>query len=123
MYDINSLGPLRVVSYRQGRRVRIATTLAVGDTEFPAPENPRLLLVPANVAFLQQMWDALRMPSRNNLLVTGESGSGKTTLVRYLGEIYRSALSCSVPLRNRKRPFRSYQCPVCLPRPASWTFP
>jgi MoxR-like ATPase len=92
MYDINSLGPLRVVSYRQGRRVRIATTLAVGDIEFPAPENPRLLLVPANVAFLQQMWDALRMPSRNNLLVTGESGSGKTTLVRYLGEIYRSAL-------------------------------
>ncbi|OPY43910.1 MAG: AAA domain (dynein-related subfamily) [Methanoregulaceae archaeon PtaU1.Bin222] len=92
MFELSRLGPLRVVSSRQGHRVPIATVLAIGDYEIPAPENPHLLLTPTNVASLQKMWDALRMPSRNNLLVTGESGSGKTILVRYLGELYRQVL-------------------------------
>ncbi len=48
--------------------------------------------MPANITYLQQMWDSLRMPGRNNLLITGESGSGKTALIRYLGEVYRQAL-------------------------------
>jgi MoxR-like ATPase len=89
MHELSSLGPLKVAAWRPGRRVQVATSLAIGDIRIPAPENPRLLLVPENIASLQQMWDSLRMPSRNNLLVTGESGSGKTTLIRYLGEIYR----------------------------------
>ncbi len=89
MHELSSLGPLKVAAWRPGRRVQVATSLAIGDIRIPAPENPRLLLVPENIAYLQQMWDSLRMPSRNNLLVTGESGSGKTTLIRYLGEIYR----------------------------------
>jgi MoxR-like ATPase len=38
------------------------------------------------------MWDALRMPTRNNLLVTGESGSGKTSFIRYLGRVYQETL-------------------------------
>ena len=92
MHRLSDLGPLTVASCRQGRRVPVATVLAVGDIEIPAPETPRLLLVPENVASLQRMWDAIRMPSRNNLLITGESGSGKTTLLRYLAEIYRQAL-------------------------------
>jgi len=93
MHELSSLGPLKVAAWRPGRRVQVATRLSVGEIQIPAPEYPRLLLVPENIASLQQMWDSLRMPSRNNLLVTGESGSGKTTLVRYLGEIYRQ-VSC-----------------------------
>jgi MoxR-like ATPase len=89
MHELSSLGSLKVAAWRPGRRVQIATSLSIGDIQIPSPETPRLLLVPENIAYLQQMWDSLRMPSRNNLLVTGESGSGKTTLIRYLGEIYR----------------------------------
>jgi MoxR-like ATPase len=91
MHELSRLGSLKVSAWRPGRRVQVATSLAIGDIQIPAPEEPRLLLVPENIAYLQQMWDALRMPSRNNLLVTGESGSGKTTLIRYLGEMYRQA--------------------------------
>ena len=89
MHPLSSLGPLTAAAWRPGHRVQVATGLAVGDIVIPALEDPSLLLVPANVASLQQMWDALRMPSRNNLLITGESGTGKTTLIRYLGEVYR----------------------------------
>jgi MoxR-like ATPase len=92
MHELSSLGALMVAGHRRGRRVPIATLLGVGETVIAAPADPRVLLVPANVCSLQHMWDALRMPSRNNLLITGESGSGKTILVRYLGEIYRTAL-------------------------------
>jgi len=92
MHELSSLGSLKVTAWRPGFRVQIATSLAIGDIQVPVPQEPRLLLVPENIAYLQQMWDSLRMPSRNNLLVTGESGSGKTTLIRYLGEIYRQAL-------------------------------
>jgi MoxR-like ATPase len=92
MYELKDLGALCVAEVRQGSRVPVAITLSVGEFRIPAPENPRLLLVPANVTCLQQMWDAIRMPSRNNLLITGESGSGKTSLMRYLGEIYRHVL-------------------------------
>ena len=92
MHGLSTMGPLKVAAWCPGRRVPVATSLKIGDIEIPALEGPRLLLVPANVLYLQQMWDALRMPGRNNLLITGESGSGKTVLVRYLGEIYRQAL-------------------------------
>ena len=92
MHGLSDMGPLKVTSWRTGRRVPVATLFNIGDIEIPALEEPRLLLVPENVTRLQQMWDSLRMPGRNNLLVTGESGSGKTVLVRYLGEIYRQAL-------------------------------
>jgi MoxR-like ATPase len=86
------MGPLKIAAWRQGRRVPVATILQIGDIEITALEEPRLLLVPANVTYLQQMWDSLRMPGRNNLLISGESGSGKTVLIRYLGEIYRQVL-------------------------------
>jgi MoxR-like ATPase len=92
MHGLSDMGPLKAAAWRQGRRVPVATLLNIGDIEIPALEEPRLLLVPENVTRLQQMWDSLRMPGRNNLLITGESGSGKTVLIRYLGEIYRQAL-------------------------------
>ncbi|MDD1718617.1 MAG: AAA family ATPase [Methanoregulaceae archaeon] len=93
MHELSGFGSLNVAEKRQGRRVQVAVRLSVGDIEIPAPKDPHLLLVPENVANLRKMWDALRMPTRNNLLITGESGSGKTTLVRYLGEIYREVLA------------------------------
>ena len=86
----------------------VATILKIGDIEIPALEEPRLLLVPANVTYLQQMWDSLRMPGRNNLLISGESGSGKTVLIRYLGEIYRQAL-LKRARRGKDRPRRGYR--------------
>ena len=92
MHGLSGMGPLKVAAWRPGKKVPVATILKIGDIEIPAPEEPRLLLVPANVTYLQQMWDSLRMPGRNNLLITGESGSGKTALIRYLGEVYRQAL-------------------------------
>jgi MoxR-like ATPase len=92
MKALQDLGPLCVAEERQGHRVPIAVLLSIGDVSIPAPQDPHLLLVPANVTYLQQMWDALRMPSRNNLLITGESGSGKTLLIRFLGECYRQVM-------------------------------
>ena len=92
MHGLSGMGPLKVAAWRHGTRGPVATVLKIGEIEIPALDEPRLLLVPANVTYLQQMWDSLRMPGRNNLLITGESGSGKTLLVRYLGEIYRQAL-------------------------------
>ncbi len=92
MPGLSSLGPLKVTAWRSGSRVPVATELAIGEIRIPAPAEPFIVLVPSTISSLQQMWDALRMPSRNNLLVTGESGSGKTMLVRYLGEVYRQAL-------------------------------
>jgi MoxR-like ATPase len=107
MQNLSTLGPLKVAEWRPGRRVPVASLLTVGDIEIPALEEPHLLLVPANVVYLQQMWDSLRMPSRNNLLITGESGSGKTTLIRYLGEIYRQALLKSAA-EGRESPLTSH---------------
>ncbi len=92
MFELKDLGPLNVAGTRKGFRVPVASDLNVGGVTFAAPEDPRLLLVPANILSLQQMWDALRMPSRNNLLVTGESGSGKTAFVRYLARVYQETL-------------------------------
>lgn len=92
MHELTRLGSLRVSRSVPGKRVPVATRLRIGDTEIGAPCYPALLLVPENVTSLRKMWDALRMPTRNNLLVTGESGTGKTTLVRYLGEVYREVL-------------------------------
>ncbi|GEM_PF-1149248 len=92
MHKLSSMGPLKVSAWYSGRRVQVATSLNIGGVEIHSLDEPRLLLVPANVACLQQMWDSLRLPGRNNLLITGESGSGKTVLVRYLGELYRQVL-------------------------------
>jgi AAA ATPase containing von Willebrand factor type A (vWA) domain len=92
MNSLKDLGALCIAERRQGHRVPIAVSLSIGDIKISAPDDPYLLLVPANITYLQQMWDALRMPTRNNLLITGESGSGKTALIRFLGECYRQVL-------------------------------
>ncbi len=92
MSFLKDLGPLCIAERRQGYRVPIAVSLTIGEIHIPAPDDPYILLVPENITYLQQMWDALRMPTRNNLLITGESGSGKTALIRFLGECYRQVL-------------------------------
>ncbi|MBI3991157.1 MAG: AAA family ATPase, partial [Candidatus Omnitrophica bacterium] len=89
--DLSKLGPLEVAK-SSSRGVIIASVFKINGVEIPAPLSPRFPLVPANVRNLQDMWDALRMPSRNNLLLYGESGLAKTTLCRYLGEVYKAYL-------------------------------
>lgn len=91
MPGLTDFGRLKAAEITSGYRVPVVTRLSVGDLRLLPPADPGLVLTPANMEVLQQMWDALRMPSRNNLLVTGESGSGKTLFIRYLGKVYQEA--------------------------------
>ncbi|MDP3732028.1 MAG: AAA family ATPase, partial [Candidatus Omnitrophota bacterium] len=99
--ELSKLGPLEVTKYDTVKvpaiyatpaGLRVATAFKIDGIEIPAPLSPRFPLVPANVKNLQDMWNDLRLPSRNNLLLYGDSGAAKTTLIRYLGEIYKEYL-------------------------------